>query len=67
MERYLEDEQYHVRMHEQIYTQSNMEESDRLVWEKRITKVLLKRDVTTELFTVVQPDQGGGSNTVKTT
>ena len=48
-------------MHEQGYTQSDMEEFDRRVLESKY----YVKGVTTETSTA-QPNQGGGSNNVKT-
>ena len=58
VERYFDDEQYRMRMHEQGHTQSNMEEFDRIAGgsvnhvaapeEKRYYK---------DQYTVVQPKQ----------
>ena len=47
MERNFEDEQYQMRMHEQGYTQSDMEEFDGLAMEKK--NFVPKRGVTTNV------------------
>ena len=69
MERYLEDEQYQMRTHEQGYTQSDMEEFDRTANEKKkriYVASSTERAYCRGEYKVVQPSQGGGSNTVKT-
>ena len=67
MERYFEDELCQMRMHEQGYTQSDMAEFDRKRSEKS-TYVATppERAYYRDPYKVVQPNQGGGSNTVKT-
>ena len=50
--RYLEDEKYHMRMHEQRYTQSDIEELDRIASaNKGFTTRVLQNGLTTETNT----------------
>ena len=67
MDRYLEDEQYQVRVHEQGYTQYDMEECDSIAHEKWIYVASSdERACYRGQYKVVQPYQGGGSDTMKT-
>ena len=67
VERYLEDEQYQMLMHEQGYTQSDMEEFDRTATDDRnYVATPAGRAYCRDQCKVVQPYQGGGSDTVKT-
>ena len=51
VERFLEDEQYRMRMHEQGYTHSDMEEFDTIASGTGFTSLLLTKGVTTETNT----------------
>ena len=63
----LADEQYQKRMHEQGYTQTDMEEFDRkALGGKGHAATPAERRYCRDQYTVVPPNQGGGSNTVKT-
>ena len=63
----VEREQYQMRTHEQRYTQSDMEEYDRISNDKRIYVASSKeRACYRDQYKVVQPHQRGGSNTAKT-
>ena len=66
VERYLNDEHRQKRMHDQTYTQTGVEEFDKIAL-KRKTRVATpaERRCYRNQRTVVQPNQGGGSNTVK--
>ena len=67
MERYLHDEQYQICMHDKGYTQSNVEEIDSLAMKRKTYVATLddRRVTTKDQHKLVQPNQGGGSNTVK--
>ena len=55
------------RTHEQGYTQTGMEEFDRRALErKKFLATPEERRYYRDQYNVVQPNQGGGSNTVKT-
>ena len=65
--RYLEDEQHQMLMHEQGYTQTDMEEFDRIAHDSReYVATPTERTHYKDQNKVVQPCQGGGSDTVKT-
>ena len=67
LERHLEDEEYQMRMHEQGYTQSDMEEFERIAIDKRdYVASSTERACHRDQYKVVQPNQGGGSDTAKT-
>ena len=68
VERYFEDEQYQRRMQEQGYTQSDMEEFDRLALERKNNYVATpeERRYYRDQYKVAQPNQGGGSDTANT-
>ena len=67
VERYLEDEQHQMHMYEQGSTQSDMKEIDRVATEKEdLRRFLTERALYRDQHKVVQPYQGGGSDTVKT-
>ena len=67
VERYLEDEKCQMRMHEQGYSPSNMEELDRTANEDWTYVALsYERAYCRGSHKVVQPHQGGGSDTIGT-
>ena len=67
LERYLEDEQYQMRMEEQGCTQSDMEEFGRIADAKRnYVGSSAERVYCRDQYKVVPLYQGGGSDTVKT-
>ena len=60
-------EQCRMRTPEQGYTQTDMDEFDRVVLErKKYVATPEEWRYYKDQYTVVQPKQGGGSNTVKT-
>ena len=67
MERYFTDEQYQKRMHEKGYTQTDMEQFDRIAVERRncVATPEERRYCRDQYSVVQQSNQGGGSNTVK--
>ena len=67
VDRYFEDEQFQKRMHEQGYTQSEVEEFDReALKRKNYVATHGERRYCRDQHKVVQSNQGGGSDTVKT-
>ena len=67
MERYLNDEQDQKCMHEQGYTQTDLEEFDRIELErKKYVATLEEMCYCRGQYTIVLPNRGGGSNTMKT-
>ena len=54
-------------MHEQVYTQTDMDEFERIaLGRKDYVGTLEERRYHRDQHNIVQPNQGGGSNTVKT-
>ena len=53
-------------MHEQGYTQNDMNNLTEQSWKGRITYLLVRKCIATKKYSVVAPNQGGGSKTMKT-
>ena len=67
VDRYFEDVQYQMLMHEQGHTQSDMEAFDRIAHARRIYVAIPEKGLTTETNAKsYDPHHGGGSDIVKT-
>ena len=67
VERHFDDEQHQMHMHEQEYSQSDMEEFDRLANAKWTSVARLhERAHHRSFYNIVQPCQGGCGDTIKT-